>query len=506
MAGYRVADVMRGVVQIVALRRAGFGNQYAPAWTGSGTIVDPAGLILTNCHVANPRAMGMAAPDADALAVAMTDRSDDAPALTYVAQVVAQSPELDLAVLRIVAGLDGRPVANLKLTAIALGDSDVLELGDSLRIFGYPGIGGETVTLTSGTVSGFTHEKGVKERRAWIKTDATIAGGNSGGTAINERGELIGVPTQAAAGSDVKPVDARPVIDTNQDGRVDERDTPMAVGGFINGLRPINLAKPLLKKAGAHMGATQATTAPQPAQPVAAPPSGYGPSMGPPSAGVSSPTISGLVFSSGLSRDGRPVNAATLLPTGAAQIFASFDYWGMRDGLPWNVVWAWNTQPVVQEEGKWDGGESGHKTVSLAKKEGLPDGNYNLVIAVQKEVVTQGQVTVGKRVDDTDTEISGQVVDSQTGRGIAGALVIALKPGVKVKEFIQRQQRDMTFTSVQTDRNGAFTLPQQLPKGQAYSLVVVARGYRDMAIESALRIPANAPERAQVNPISLQPE
>jgi putative serine protease PepD len=65
MAGYRVADVMRGVVQIVALRRAGFGNQYAPAWTGSGTIVDSAGFILTNCHVANPRAMGMAAPDAE---------------------------------------------------------------------------------------------------------------------------------------------------------------------------------------------------------------------------------------------------------------------------------------------------------------------------------------------------------------------------------------------------------------------------------------------------------
>ena len=397
-------------------------------------------------------------------------------------------------------------MTNLNLKAVALGDSDVLELGDSLRIFGYPGIGGETVTLASGTVSGFSHERGVKDRRAWVKTDATIAGGNSGGTAINERGELIGIPTQAAAGSDVKPVDARPVIDTNQDGRIDERDTPMAVGGFINGLRPVNLAKPLLKKAGALAGATQGTAAPAPAQPVAAPPSGYSPSMGPPSAGVSSPTISGLVFSSGLSRDGRPVNPATLLPGGAPQIFASFDYWGMRDGLPWNVVWTWNSQPVVQQEGKWDGGESGHKTVSVSKKEGLPDGNYSLVISVQKQVLAQGQVTVGRRVDDTDTEISGQVLDAKTGRGVAGALVIALKSGVKVSEFIQRKQRDMTFTSIQTDPNGVFTLPQQLPKGQSYGLVVVARGYRDLAIESGLRIPANAPERAQVNPISLQPE
>lgn len=435
----------------------------------------------------------------------MTDRSDEPPALTYVAQVVGQSPELDLAVLRIAARVDGRPVTDLKLKAVALGDSDTLELGDELRIFGFPGIGGETVTLTSGSVSGFSHEKSVSDRRAWIKTDATIAGGNSGGTAVNERGELIGIPTQAAAGSDVKMVDARPVIDTNLDGRVDERDTPMAVGGFINGLRPVNLAKPLLKKADARLEPTEGATAPASAQQATAPSSSSSPYLIPGSAAAKAPTISGLVFSSGLSWDGRPVNPATLLPSRAAQIYASFDYRGMKNGLPWNVVWTGNSQPVVQEEGKWDGGESGHKAVSLGKKEGLPDGSYNLVIAVQKEVVAQGQVTIGKRVDDTDTEISGQVVDEKTGRGIAGVLVIALKPGVKVKDFVQCQQRDMTLTSVQTDRNEAFTLPQQLAKVQAYGLVVV-RGYRDVAIESGLRIPANAPERAQVNPISLQPE
>ena len=56
-----VKNVMRCVVQIVALRQAFMGNM-SPAWTGSGTIVDPSGLILTNCHVANPRAMGMPCP------------------------------------------------------------------------------------------------------------------------------------------------------------------------------------------------------------------------------------------------------------------------------------------------------------------------------------------------------------------------------------------------------------------------------------------------------------
>ena len=190
--------VMRSVVQIVALRQ-GFLGGMTSAWTGSGTIVDPSGLILTNCHVANPRAMGMSSPPADRLGISITERSDAAPALSYFAEVVAESPQLDLAVVRIVADVKGRRVRDLDLPAVALGDSDRLDLGDRISIFGYPGIGGETVTFTSGNVSGFSAERNV--RRAWIKTDATIAGGNSGGTAINDDECLVGIPTQAAAGS-----------------------------------------------------------------------------------------------------------------------------------------------------------------------------------------------------------------------------------------------------------------------------------------------------------------
>jgi hypothetical protein len=55
------------VVQIIALRQAFAGN-YALAWTGSGTIIHPQGVILTNCHVANPQAMGTSVPTANVLA------------------------------------------------------------------------------------------------------------------------------------------------------------------------------------------------------------------------------------------------------------------------------------------------------------------------------------------------------------------------------------------------------------------------------------------------------
>ncbi len=497
-----ISKVMPGVVQIIALKQ-GFMGQMAPAWTGSGTIVHPEGLILTNCHVANPRAMGMPAPPADVLAVAITQRSDEPPALTYIAQIAAQAPNLDLAVLRIVATTDGKPVKNLNLPYVPLGDSDELELGDVLSIFGYPGIGGETVTFTSGSVSGFTSEPGVRDRRAWIKTDATIAGGNSGGTAVDDEGRLVGIPTQAAAGAGVTPVDARPVVDTNRDGRIDQRDTPMAIGGFINGLRPVNLAKPLLAQAGwrdpAAKGAAPAPSQPQPVQPA---PSGFAPAP----QQATGPRFANLVFSSQVSADGRPINPAALLPSGGKTIYATFDFQGMKNGLQWSQVWTMNGKPVVQQPGQWSDGAQGRKTVSLSNRDGLPDATYQLIITVGNQVVLQGEVVVGRRVDDTDTEISGQVVDARTGRGIPDALVIALRPGVSVQQFIQLQRKDMAFTSARTDRNGNFTFPQQLPKGQAYGVVVVAKGYRDLAIEGALRITANAPEHAQINPIPLQPE
>lgn len=488
-----IERTMASVVQIVALRQ-GYMGQMAPAWTGSGTIVDPSGLILTNCHVANPRAMGVPAPPADLLAIAITHRSDEPPALTYTAEVAAQSPELDLAVLRITGTLNRQPMGTLNLPSVPLGDSDTLELGDHLDILGYPGIGGDTVTLTSGSVAGFTGESGVAERRAWIKTDATIAGGNSGGTAINQRGELVGIPTQAAAGADVLPVDARPVIDTNRDGRIDQRDTPMAIGGFINGLRPVNLAKPLLRQAGARGTGQAAFPVTPPARPAEIPADRRG------------IQFSTLVFSAQVTRDGRPVQPAAILPGGVQQIFATVEYTGMRDGLPWKVAWAHEGRAVGGQEGAWDGGAQGRRVIALGSRTPLPDGVYQLTVAVQGQVVAQGEVTVGRSASDTDTQVSGRVVDRVSGRGIPDALVIALRPGVSARAFVARQDRAMIFTSAMTDARGTFTFPQQLPKGQAYGLVVVARGYQDIAIEGALRVGAGAPEQADIGSIALNPE
>jgi S1-C subfamily serine protease len=215
-------------------------------WTGSGTIISADGLILTNAHVVLPDRYF----PVDALVVAQTLSQDAVPEPKFYAEVLQADAALDIAVIRITTDYDGNPVdaSSLNLPHVPLGDSDQLNLGDPLTILGYPGIGGDTVTLTRGEVSGFTSQPDYGQR-AFIKTSATIAGGNSGGLAVDALGELIGIPTQLGYGGDDQYVDCRVLADTNRDDIVDDLDTCIPTGGFINALRPVALAIPLIEAA-----------------------------------------------------------------------------------------------------------------------------------------------------------------------------------------------------------------------------------------------------------------
>jgi len=210
-------DIMKAVVSlgpVLKVTRDGQTEIRVIQW-GSGTLLTPDGLILTNYHVQDTSDLvDMLPPEIELvegiMAVFMTTRSDQPPTPVFFAETAAADRGLDLAVMRITMDMDGSAVNpdKLNLPYVPLGDSDELELGDTLNIFGYPTIGGETITFTSGNVSGFTSEAGI-QGRAWIKTDATISGGNSGGTAVDENGLLVGVPTQAAVTEQV--VDCRRV-------------------------------------------------------------------------------------------------------------------------------------------------------------------------------------------------------------------------------------------------------------------------------------------------------
>ena len=375
-----VQRAMKAVVEIVAIEE-GAGGMIVAKWGGSGTIVTEDGLILTNCHVAFPSAMRNDPElDYDALVIGITTRSDEPPRYAYLAEVVQYDASLDLAVIQITHTFDGTPLeaAELNLPTVPLGDSDELEIGDTLSIFGYPSIGGDTLTLTTGNVSGFNRERGV-EGRAWIKTDATIAGGNSGGMALSEQGELVGVPTQAGAGGVDKTVDCRPIADTNGDGVINEKDTCVPIGGFLNALRPVNLARPLIDAAKLGLG-------PKPV------PAAGGPTKRP----SGTPQVSRPLFTTATDDCDQPVGVVDSFPSGTEEIYLFFDYSNFQDGNSW--------QPVLYYDGEedadvwpvytWNGGESGSWWISLSN-DPLADGEYEFVLQYDDKKIGSASVEVG---------------------------------------------------------------------------------------------------------------
>jgi S1-C subfamily serine protease len=367
-------NLLRATVLIVAMQND------EPIWSGSGTIISADGLILTNAHVVLGPDPADPAYQADAMAVAITVRSDQPPEFTYLAEVKAIDTQVDLAVIQIATDLNGQPVnpGELNLTYIPLGDSDVLELGDMLEILGYPGIGGETITFTEGVVSGFTRERGV-EGRAWIKTDATVAGGNSGGLAANPDGQIVGIPTRAGYGGVEQFVDCRILADTNGDGVIDGNDNCIPVGGFINALRPINLARPLIEMA--RLGIAPK----QPQEPTT--PSGEA-------------RFSNLVFSPDVTENDQPTQIVSQMPSGATAIYAFWDYGGMADGMAWEARWYHDGQLVEDARiaGTWQGGERGNWWVSIYDDSGLSDGEYRVELYAGDEMLLEGTIPLGGAV------------------------------------------------------------------------------------------------------------
>src|ERR1700730_7537126 len=139
---------------------------------GSGVIVDPDGLVVTNHHVIQ---------ESQEITVVLSDRRE------FEARVLRSDERTDLAVLKI----DTR---GERLPILEIGDSDALQVGDLVLAIGNPfGVG---QTVTSGIVSGLARTAiGISDFRSFIQTDAAINPGNSGGALVDVDGRLIGINT-----------------------------------------------------------------------------------------------------------------------------------------------------------------------------------------------------------------------------------------------------------------------------------------------------------------------
>jgi serine protease Do len=144
---------------------------------GSGFLISPDGLALTNNHVVEG-------------AVAINVRLDDG--RQFDAEVLGRDPLTDVAVIKL-KGKVG------KLPALALGDSDALRVGDWVMAIGNPF--GLASTVSAGIISAKAREIGAGPYDDFLQTDAAINPGNSGGPLFNLRGEVIGINTAIVGGA-----------------------------------------------------------------------------------------------------------------------------------------------------------------------------------------------------------------------------------------------------------------------------------------------------------------
>lgn len=137
---------------------------------GSGFVIDPAGIVVTNNHVID---------GADEITVNFTDGSK------LVAELVGKDTKTDMAVLRV------KPPKPLK--AVKFGDAEKLRIGDWVLAIGNPfGLGG---SVSAGIVSARNRDINSGPYDNFIQTDAAINRGNSGGPLFNTAGEVVGINT-----------------------------------------------------------------------------------------------------------------------------------------------------------------------------------------------------------------------------------------------------------------------------------------------------------------------
>ena len=162
---------------------------------GTAAIVSPTGYLLTCRHVLEDDKNELQKRD---VLVSVPERWDRAPRQLFVADVVHEHAALDLALLKIRRDVFGRDLPRtLRLPYVRLSKDVALTPGTEVDVLGYPGQGSTRtrtpLILTRGIVSGLEADADGVLR--WIKTDAWVAPGNSGGVLTRRgRDELVAVP------------------------------------------------------------------------------------------------------------------------------------------------------------------------------------------------------------------------------------------------------------------------------------------------------------------------
>ncbi|NMC51522.1 serine protease [Candidatus Kuenenbacteria bacterium] len=173
-------------------------DSYGNWYSGSGTIIDPKGIILTNKHVVTDEygeiikacAIGFI-QSINQEPIFKTDGEVNAAEVKY----YTTSEDMDAAILYI----SNKQKKVYPYVNIWSSSANALKFGDKIEAIGFPSIGGATITYTSGDFSGFGSK--INGTQNYIKTTVSLEHGNSGGSSYSPNGQFLGIPTMVVVGS-----------------------------------------------------------------------------------------------------------------------------------------------------------------------------------------------------------------------------------------------------------------------------------------------------------------
>jgi hypothetical protein len=266
-------------------------------------------------------------------------------------------------------------------------------------------------------------------------------------------------------------VDCRILADTNGDGVINENDTCIPVGEFLNALRSINLALPLIQAVqSGHAYASPYNEAPTPT-----PPTNNSESFG------AITWYTGTGGSDCQLQD--PVNA---FPEGATSMAAAFSFSGMTDGEPWAEKWTVDGQELYSDQYAWNSGEQGNTYTCLYNSQsGMPAGNYHIELygGTDLRLLTQSDVVVGGGPPPGPSNqgvvtLFGKIYDADTNNPLPGAAMYVLKPGITFAQFkIDQYVSADIFSRAKADDQGNYTMPDKLALDVGYTIVAAMEGY-----------------------------